>query len=426
MSYSALFKNRNFVLLWASQFLFQIAYNLISFALIVSVFELTRSNFLVGVLMFSFFLPSFLVSLPAGVYTDIFSRKRILLLTKLLWALFVLSFLYAKSNFLLIIAISLVVQAVDEFSIPAERALLPRLVRKENLLFANSLFSFSLHGSLLLGFGLAGPLMRFVGRNVPFFLASALSGLAALSVALITTREESFFHAERGLLQTLREELLRGGRKILAAKNVLRIILMIASFRGAVSILATLSPGYMEQGLGIYSWDASFVLALPLGVGIVLGTLAAGFLGKVKGKSFLILLGIFLSGASFLGMAGGPTIRSFFYNQVFASHTVRYFEYLPTLSSVVMLLACVCGLGGGLIYVSLQTAFQEETPNRLLGRAQAFLNIASYTINIIPTLFFAALADFLGVTSVLFFLALVILGVGIYFSKSGKLRKMGI
>ena len=427
MPYSVLLKNRNFVLLWVSQFLFQTAYNLTSFALIVLVFELTHSNFLVGVLMFSFFLPSFLFSLPAGVCTDIFSRKKILILTKTFCGLLVLLLPFVRSHFILIVLISLIIQAIDEFSIPAERALLPLLVRGEDLLFANSFFSFSLYASLLLGFGSAGPLIRFVGKDSPFFLASALSGLAVVSVALITIVEGGFFQDGKSLFFLMKDELFRGGREIITRRNILKVILLLASFRGLQAILVALSPGYMEQGLGIYSGDASFVLAFPLGVGLILGTLLVGFLGRVRKKTSLILLGIFLSGAALLGMAGGPVVRSIFYNHVFTSHDpVRYFEYFPTLSSVVMVLASVCGLGGALVYISLQAAFQEVTPNRLLGRAQAFLNMISYALNLVPTLLFGALADFVGVTSVLLLVALGILGLGICISKTRLLSRMRI
>ena len=119
-------------------------------------------------------------------------------------------------------------------------------------------------------------------------------------------------------------------------------------------------------------------------------------------------------------------VHSIFYNQILSNHAIRYFEHLPTLSSFVMFFAFICGLGGALAYVSLQTAFQKETPNRLLGRAQAFLNMISYAVNIIPTLFFGALADILGVTSVLLLAAFGILGLGVYFSKSRLLSEMKI
>jgi len=426
MSYSALFRNRNFVFLWISQFLFQIAYNLLSFALIVFVFELTQSNFSVGVLMFSFLLPSFLFSLPAGVCTDLFSRRRILILTKVLWGLLVFLFLYLGSNFFLILILSIVVQAIDEFSIPAERGLLPQLVQKQELLFANSLFSLSLNAAILLGFGLAGPLMRFVGERSPFIIAPSLALLAAFFVSLVLISEKVRPVELRDLAVTMKEGFLQGAAEILARTGVLRVILMIAAYRGVVNILAALAPGYMEQGLGIYSGDASFVLALPLGAGLVMGTVLAGFLGKRKKKSYLVTLGIFLVGASLFLMAGGPLVRhSFYNNHFFDPRHIKYFEYMPALASVVIFLAIICGLGGALVYVSLQTFFQEITPNRLLGRGQAFLNMAAYALNIIPTLFSGAMADSFGVATVFLTVSLIILAVGFHLVRSNLLSELG-
>lgn len=431
MSYRTVLKDHDFVFLWLSQILFQTAYNLCSYALTIRVFQLTRSNFLVGVLMFFFFLPSFLFSLPAGVVTDLFNRRKILILTKILWAAFVLALAFLGTSFVPIIVISLVIQAIDEFSIPAEKALLPQIVSKDCLLSANSLFTFSLYISLFLGFGLAGPLMRFVGYSFPLFLAAGLSVLAAVSTLLISPRESQFSVdrrlKEEGLFRVFADELRLGGRELLQAKSILKIILLMIFFRGVVSTLAALSPGFMEEGLGIHSEDASFVLALPLGIGLTLGTLLTGIFGRFKKKSALTLWGIFLSGAALLGMGAGPFVRRLFYQHASDGvRAVRYFEYIPTLSSFVMLFALVAGFGGALIYVALQSSFQETTPNRLLGRAQALLNMISYAVNLLPTLFLAGLADLVGVTTVLVFSAMVVLGAGIYVWRSKLLSRLGV
>jgi len=347
-------------------------------------------------------------------------------LTKVLWGLLVFLFLYLGSNFFLILILSIVVQAIDEFSIPAERGLLPQLVQKQELLFANSLFSLSLNAAILLGFGLAGPLMRFVGERSPFIIAPSLALLAAFFVSLVLISEKVRPVELRDLAVTMKEGFLQGAAEILARTGVLRVILMIAAYRGVVNILAALAPGYMEQGLGIYSGDASFVLALPLGAGLVMGTVLAGFLGKRKKKSYLVTLGIFLVGASLFLMAGGPLVRhSFYNNHFFDPRHIKYFEYMPALASVVIFLAIICGLGGALVYVSLQTFFQEITPNRLLGRGQAFLNMAAYALNIIPTLFSGAMADSFGVATVFLTVSLIILAVGFHLVRSNLLSELG-
>jgi len=51
-----------------------------------------------------------------------------------------------------------VISTVTQFFAPAEQALIPLLVRRENLMAANALFTTTMMGALIVGFAIGEPL----------------------------------------------------------------------------------------------------------------------------------------------------------------------------------------------------------------------------------------------------------------------------
>ncbi|PIS12298.1 hypothetical protein COT70_01620, partial [candidate division WWE3 bacterium CG09_land_8_20_14_0_10_47_33] len=94
-----LLKNHSFLQLWANHALEQVAYNMVNFALIIWVFELTKVNLAVSLWILAFLIPSVSLSLVAGTMADNFDRKKIIIATDILWGLVVLCFIFARESF---------------------------------------------------------------------------------------------------------------------------------------------------------------------------------------------------------------------------------------------------------------------------------------------------------------------------------------
>src|SRR5919109_205171 len=103
-----LLRNRDFLSLWGAQVLSQTAANAVTYALVILVFRQTHQNTASSFLILLAILPAILFGTLAGVMVDRVDRK---------------------------------------------------LVRKHDLLAANSLFSFTFYGSFVLGFALLAPIV---------------------------------------------------------------------------------------------------------------------------------------------------------------------------------------------------------------------------------------------------------------------------
>src|SRR5258708_29999146 len=86
-------RNRAFLALWAAQILSQVAANATTFALIVLVGELTKSNTSSSILILLAIVPAVLFGVFAGVIVDRTDRRRVLVVTNALRALAVLPLL---------------------------------------------------------------------------------------------------------------------------------------------------------------------------------------------------------------------------------------------------------------------------------------------------------------------------------------------
>jgi len=110
----------------------------------------------------------------AGVVVDITDRKKIIAIINFLLAVCFLSLIPFKDNFVAILTIVFAVNSLVQFYVPAESSAIPLICSRKQLLAANSLFSITLFGSFLGGFGIAGPIINFFGINFVFLFGAFL------------------------------------------------------------------------------------------------------------------------------------------------------------------------------------------------------------------------------------------------------------
>src|SRR5207245_10906221 len=158
----------------------QVAANATTFALIVLVGELTKSNTSSSILILLALLPAVVFGVFAGVVVDRTDRKRVLVVTNALRAGAVLPLLALGESVSAAFVVNFLVAAVTVFFVPAEAATIPGIVRKRDLLVANSLFTFTFNGAFLLGFIILAPLVvAFAGFPTLFAIIVASFRAAA-------------------------------------------------------------------------------------------------------------------------------------------------------------------------------------------------------------------------------------------------------
>ena len=167
----AVFRKRNFTLLWLGQLVSEFGNGLTSITASILVYRETGSAASVGLMLMATALPSLLFGLIAGVFVDRFDRKRILIVSDLLRGLliFLIPVLLPYGIIWLYVLVMLS-SAVTQFFSPAQASLIPDVATDEELAAANSLLVATTTGALGLGFAAAGLISSAFSPEVAFYL----------------------------------------------------------------------------------------------------------------------------------------------------------------------------------------------------------------------------------------------------------------
>lgn len=400
MVYRNLFKNFNFLKLWGSQLLSQIASNLLNFALIIRVFELAQgtryANVAVSLLILSFGIPSIFFAVYAGAYIDHLDRKKVMIASNLLRAGLVLCFLIGavESSLWAVYLLIFIISTITQFFIPAEGAALPNVVGKKDLMPANSLFIFTIYASFLLGYSLAGPVVAGLGPNAAYYTTSAAFALAAiLSAFLPALRATDKKHV--GLLDLANKvaaSLRVNVAKILKSHELLFPILQLTIAQGMTNVIIVLAPALSVLLLQRSLSQATYILVLPAGIGMIGGAVLIGQLFRDSDKAKLINIGLFCAG---FGLIIFGLLNKF----------VPFHYLVPVVAAVALAL----GFVNALVSVSAQTILQlnstDETRGQIFGALNMMINIAAT----LPVLLAGVSADLVSPTTVLIAAGVLIL-----------------
>lgn len=133
-------------------------------------------------------LPFFLLALPAGAIGDIVDRRRVILFTET-WMVLVATILAGltiagRMSPMLLLILTFALSAGDAFETPTWRAVLPELVRKEDLPAASALNGIEFNLARAVGPALAGFVIAIAGIGAAF----VLNTLSFLGVILVVAR----------------------------------------------------------------------------------------------------------------------------------------------------------------------------------------------------------------------------------------------
>jgi len=185
----AVFRKRNFTLLWLGQLVSEFGNGLTSVTASILVYRETGSAASVGLMLMATALPSLLFGLIAGVFVDRFDRKRILIASDLLRGLliFLIPVLLPYGIIWLYVLVMLS-SAVTQFFSPAQASLIPEVATDEELAAANSLLVATTTGALGLGFAAAGLISSAFSPEVAFYIDALTFLLSACTFTFLRIR----------------------------------------------------------------------------------------------------------------------------------------------------------------------------------------------------------------------------------------------
>ena len=252
--------NRNYRNLWCGDIASLLGDWFNTIALYTVVQRLTGSPLALGLVFLTKMLPFALASPLAGLITDRFNRRRLMIGADLLRAVVVLGFLLVDEPHelpLLYLLAALQVMISSVF-IPARSASIPNITSGRELLTANALSAATWSTLLAVGAALGGLFTQWLGVQASFIVDSA-SYLVSASFIWRTTIPQSTSTGSARTLRTVLADIADGWRHMVQQPSIGRIALTKASWSlggGAlVYMLAllgeTLLPGASAVGIGL-------------------------------------------------------------------------------------------------------------------------------------------------------------------------------
>ena len=187
----ALLRRRDFGLLWAGGLISETGDWFLLVGLPVWVFQMTGSSLVTATVFLVGLLPSLVVGPLAGVLVDRWDRRRTLVAVSLAQAAFLLPLLAVdgRDRLWVVYVVMAVEAALGQLNDPARNALVPSLVRGDDLVGANALIGLNSNLARLVGSPLGGVLVELAGLP-GLVIGDALSFLlGATLIALVRPRE---------------------------------------------------------------------------------------------------------------------------------------------------------------------------------------------------------------------------------------------
>jgi CRP-like cAMP-binding protein/sugar phosphate permease len=394
----AVFRNRNFSLLWSGQLISTIGSALTSLAASIYVFRVTDSALSVGLMLMATAAPSLFVGLFAGVFVDRYDRKKIMMTADLIRGVLVILIPFlVPINIIWLYIIVMLTSAIGQFFDPAHESVLPEVASDEELAAANSLMAISSFGSTAVGFAAAGLIAAAADISWAFYIDGATFLLSAVCIYLITIKP---FAAEEETSVSIVINNLRAGIRQLFNTPILRSL-----FTAQVPVLIafglsnTLLLPFALRALKATEFEYGLQEGLT-SIGFVVGSLLmANVFDRMREGVWIAI--------SYLAMAAAGIIYS-------SLHSIP----------LAILIVTISGFFNAPSSIGRRVVVQRNTPRDMRGRVNSVFFVARDVLFVIG-MGAAGLADAIDVRLMYLVSALILLVGGILVLVLPGLRQEG-
>jgi MFS family permease len=386
--------NTNFARLWFAGLISQAGDWVLLIGLPIYVYILTHSLLATSITFAAGIIPQIVLGSVAGVFVDSWNRKRTLVIANLLLAvaLLPLALVRTPDHVWIVYIVIFVETCFEQFTIPAQNALLPALVTEEQLVPANALNALSSNLSRLVGPALGGAIAGFFGLNgivavdaLSFLLAAlVLSGIPAAIAKNVVSPNPS---AKSNLLANLRREWAAGLRLLFSNRTLWVLVATFTISALGEGVFGVLYPVFVYQALHGSALEIGELMSAQA-IGGLLGGLVAGWLGQRLLSRWSIGLNWLAFGAISIAIYGAPAWLSLAGMK------------LPVLWVEVGLFIAV-GISGVGVLTGSQSRLQASAPEAFLGRIFGILGTAMGVFMLVGTLIAGTVSNTLGVIPVL-------------------------
>jgi MFS family permease len=359
---------------------------------------LTNKAILLGMVNFAAGIPTLALTMMGGLAADRYDKRKILVAAQI-WQIalaIALGWLVLTNRVQIwhIIVMAALLGVCIAFEMPAISALVPELVRHEEIAAAVAIDRSVFHGSRLIGPSLAGWMVSRWGAAFAFF-TNAFSFLALIIAVLsipprtLGTKEEE---------EQRRSGILEGFRYIKSDRIMLLMIALIALTTIFVfPVISVMLPLYVRNLLHLGADKLGLLMAVS-GIGSLAGSL--GFLTIAREHRFRLMT------ANAIAVASALFCMS------------RSDNFVLTAAAMGFL-----AIGLSMNFALANTIVQERAPSPLRGRISAVFGLSFFGLMPIAGLGVPGLSDLIGMRTALG-IASIVFGVGAFLILNRAGRKV--
>lgn len=380
----AVLRQRNFLLIWLSGLISMTGDWILYIALPIYVYTITGSPMATSGAVIAELAPALLLGSVAGVYADRWPRKTIMLVSNLILAVTLLPLLLVRSaDFVWIVyLVGFVQSTVAQFANPAEAALLPTLVREEQLVTANSLSSLNMNVSRLVGPTLGGLIAAVAGiRGVTLIDSATFLVAAALVAFLALPRDLSRVHeGEAESPRGVWHEWAEGMRLVRRSTGLTVLFGIFGLMSMGEGVMATMFVIWVKQVIHGAALQLGWFMSAQAVGGILSGLVIGSIGARVVPRR--------------LAWAGGLC---------FGLLDIALFSYPVFVPGVWLglVLIAVVGLPAGAVGSGYTTLLQLSAPDAFRGRVFGARGTVSALATLIGSLLAGAIGSILGPVAML-------------------------
>lgn len=404
-----LLKNKDYSLLMIGKLVSLLGSNMLQFALSLYVLSLTGSALIFASMLSISILPRLLLSPIAGVFGDWFNRKKAIVfldfINGTLIATFALIFLLNGGlSLLLIYAFVILLEIIEIFFGAAMAAVIPSMVKKEQLFAANSLQSLVLNFGQLLAPTIAALVYGFAGMLIVLIVTALCFVLSAISEIFIRipkhTKQSTF------TLSHFKTDFIEGVKIIKSSKFILTILGLVAIINFTISPLFSVGLTFVVKET-LKASDFQFGLFQTIfALASITAPILLGLGKKTKNVGTLLFRSFLLLSIIVLLIAIVPSDLLLAY---FAPNVIPFILLLVLLFFIGMLVTTV--------NITISTIFSQIVPLEAMGRASSVLTLASTILIPLGQIAFGFLFDNLAASYVIIICGLILLGAVLLYRK---------
>jgi MFS family permease len=400
--------NGSFSALWTGQLISLLGDRVHQVALAALVYGTTNSAIAGSLTFVAATLPNLLFGPIAGVLVDRWDQKRVLIVSDVLRAGIVLLIPAGVSvNVVLAYPLVFLLTTVSIFFRPARTAVIPRVVREDELVTANSATWMSETLADVVGYPLAGLFVAFLGSalSLAFWLDSVSYVASALLVVAVVI--PPVVHSVGSVapvpgLAGIRDDLAAGWRFLRGEPVLLANTLQAVAGQLTIGATIALTPLYAKVVLRLDSldWKAAYAfMETGIGAGNLIGGFVIGLLGARIAKGRMVIGGYAAYGLAVVGLGVTNNL------------------------SLALGLAFAMGVSNMVFIIPTQTLFQERTPGDMIGRVVGFRFSAVFGAMTCAWAASGVLGDAAGVGPVLMVFGVITVAAGLAGLASRPLRE---